>query len=88
MTTPTAAIPCEEVIRRVWDYLDGEIDGARRKRIRQHLELCDHCRDHYTFEDRLLRSLGELLADDSRDPLTTLRDRIERTLMAHGILGA
>ena len=84
MTSHTIAdIPCHEVIRSVWDYLDDEIDADRKERIREHLNLCDHCRDQYSFETALLRSLGELL-DRGDDEAPSLRARIERTLIEHG----
>lgn len=75
-------IPCEHVIRSVWDYLDDEIDADRKERIRQHLELCDHCRDQYTFEGAFLRSVSRLLDDDGR--AESLRRRIEASLLKHG----
>ena len=75
-------IPCEHVIRSVWDYLDDEIDADRKERIRQHLELCDHCRDQYTFEGAFLRSVSRLLDDDAGDE--SLRERIESALIKHG----
>ena len=77
-------ISCDEVIRSVWDYLDEEIDRDRKERIRQHLASCDHCRDHYTFESRLLHSLGRLLDHDGDEAIATLRERIERALTEHG----
>lgn len=77
-----AHIPCEHVIRSVWDYLDGEIDEDRKAQIQQHLALCDHCRDQYTFEGAFLRSVGRLLDDDT--DLRALRERIERALVEHG----
>jgi mycothiol system anti-sigma-R factor len=75
-------IPCEAVIRSVWDYLDGEIDGDRKERIRRHLERCDHCRDQYTFEGAFLRSVARLIDDDSET--SALRSRIESALLEHG----
>ena len=71
-------IPCDEVIRSVWDYLDDEIDDDRKERIRHHLGLCDHCRDQYTFEGSLLRSLGRLL-DGGDHETTSLRGRVPIT---------
>jgi predicted anti-sigma-YlaC factor YlaD len=66
----------------VWDYLDEEIDADRKERIRQHLELCDHCRDHYTFEGAFLRTVSRLLDDDA--DVDSLRRRIETALIKHG----
>ena len=75
-------IACDEVIRAVWDFLDGEIDERKRQRIATHLELCDHCRDQYTFEGAFLRAVSRLL--DRDDESVSLRDRIEMELTKHG----
>jgi mycothiol system anti-sigma-R factor len=75
-------LPCEEVIRSVWDYLDGEIDVDQKNRIRAHLETCDHCREQYTFEGAFLRSVAGLLDDDVETE--SLRLRIESALVKHG----
>jgi anti-sigma factor (TIGR02949 family) len=85
MTTHEIAhIPCEHVIRSVWDFLDDEIDSDLRERIRHHLALCDHCRDQYTFEGKLLRSIGRLV-DGAEAETLALRARIERALIEHGV---
>lgn len=75
-------ISCADVIRSVWDYLDGEIDVDRKHQIRAHLEICDHCREHYTFEGAFLRSVSGLLDDDGE--IESLRLRIESALVKHG----
>lgn len=75
-------ISCAEAIRSVWDYLDGEIDADRKERIRTHLEICDHCRDQYTFEGAFLRSVAGLLDDDGETE--SLRIRVESALVKHG----
>ena len=75
-------ITCDEVIRAVWDFLDGEIDGEKKQRIATHLELCDHCRDQYSFEGSFLRAVGRLL--ERGDEAVSLRDRIETELTKHG----
>ncbi len=77
-------IPCEHVIRSVWDYLDEEIDAVQKERIRRHLELCDHCRDQYTFEGAFLRSVSRLLDDDGDSHAESLRRRVEAALIEHG----
>ena len=75
-------IACDEVIQAVWDFLDGEIDFAKKQQIARHLEQCEHCRDQYTFEGSFLRAVGRLLERDSET--VSLRDRIETELMRHG----
>ena len=84
MTTPS--IPetsCEEVVRAVWAYFDGEIDSEDEIRIRAHLATCDHCRDLYTFEGAFLRTLSRLL-DEPADT-SSLRSRIVRALQEQGL---
>ena len=71
-------ISCEEVVRAVWDYLDGEIDTGTRDRIRDHLEICDHCLGQYNFEGAFLRTVSRAL-DDGAD-VASLRARIERAM--------
>ncbi len=75
-------IPCGHVISSVWDYLDDEIDAARKERIRRHLETCDHCRDQYTFEGAFLRSVSRILNDET--DYDSLRHRVETALIKHG----
>lgn len=77
-----AGIACDQVILAVWDFLDGEIDGAQKQRIALHLEQCDRCRDQYTFERSFLRAVGRLLERDVVDVF--LRARIETELTKHG----
>jgi anti-sigma factor (TIGR02949 family) len=36
-------ISCAEVIRQISDYIDGEMDAALQKTIREHMKDCAHC---------------------------------------------
>jgi predicted anti-sigma-YlaC factor YlaD len=69
-------IACDQVIRAVWDFLDGEIDGAKKRQIVTHLELCEQCRDQYAFERSFLRAVGRLLERD--DEAASRTDRIAK----------
>ena len=44
---------CAEVIAEVWTLLDGECTPETRERLRQHLEACPGCFQHYGIEERL-----------------------------------
>ena len=35
---------CKEVIRRLSDYLDGELDPALARELTRHLEHCEDCK--------------------------------------------
>lgn len=76
MKMPTAehhGIDCEEALRRLAEYLDGEEDGVARAELQQHLETCRSCYSRAEFE-RGLRSRLRELGHAPVDP--TFEDRI------------
>lgn len=79
---PTAPMSCDEAVRVLWDYFDGELDETLRERVRNHLLECAHCRDHYTFEGAFLQTVGGVI--DEPIDTTALRGRILEALRARG----
>jgi len=53
-------IGCEEALRRLFEYLDHELDGTRRAEMEQHLHTCRACYSRTEFERRLKGKLGTL----------------------------
>ena len=47
--------PCSDVLARVYDYLDGEIDDDSVGHIRQHLDECGPCLREYGLEEVVKR---------------------------------
>ena len=43
-------VPCEEVVQRVYEYLDGELDAEWNDRIRDHIRMCRKCYPYFNFE--------------------------------------
>lgn len=43
--------PCSEVLARVYDYLDGELDRSGVAQIKQHLDECGPCLREYGLEE-------------------------------------
>ena len=43
--------PCGEVLARVYNYLDGELDIVGCAQIRQHLDECGPCLREYGLEE-------------------------------------
>ncbi len=41
---------CREVLARLYEYLDGELDAAGSEKVRAHLEACRPCLNRYEFE--------------------------------------
>ncbi|MDH5453849.1 MAG: zf-HC2 domain-containing protein [Paracoccaceae bacterium] len=67
------AIDCDEVMRQLFDYLDGEIDEKAGHEIHHHIDDCQSCFSRVEFEkalkDKIRAGKLETLPD-------TLRDRI------------
>ncbi|HET7303323.1 MAG TPA: mycothiol system anti-sigma-R factor [Segeticoccus sp.] len=47
---------CDEVVLKIYEYLDGEMGPGDCARIRQHLQECAPCMDEYE-RDQVLKAL-------------------------------
>lgn len=47
-------IDCDQVLKLVWQFLDGEMDEAHYQEIGAHIAECAHCEQRVSFERRLL----------------------------------
>ena len=78
---------CAEVIAEVWTLLDGECTPEAKERLRQHLEACPGCFQHYGIEERLkaliaTKCTGEKAPEGLRE---RLRLQIHRTTIIRGL---
>lgn len=48
-------ISCQEAVRRLWDYLEGEVHGPDLERLEHHLERCRRCCAELEFTEELQR---------------------------------
>ncbi len=46
-------IPCEEVVRLVWQYMDRELDESTYRQLQAHIRQCRDCGPRHDFEARL-----------------------------------
>jgi anti-sigma factor RsiW len=51
---------CEEALRLLAAYLDGELDAAEHESVEHHLRLCRSCCSRAEFERHLKAQLGRL----------------------------
>ena len=74
-------IDCREAVRRMWAYLDHELEARPVTEFEAHLETCQRCCGELEFS----RHLREIVADDERSPTMPpdLRSRVE-ILLAGG----
>jgi anti-sigma factor (TIGR02949 family) len=72
-------LTCEEMFRRLDDYLDRELTAAEMSQVREHLETCEVCAREYDFEEKVLVGLRDRLRRISapRDLLSKITRSIE-----------
>ncbi|MGH8777317.1 MAG: anti-sigma factor family protein [Jiangellaceae bacterium] len=49
---------CREAVRRLWRYLDGELDDLSSRRVEEHLEHCVVCCGELEFVGELQHVLA------------------------------
>ena len=73
------AVECSEVLERVYEYLDGEMDRERVHVIREHLDECSPCLREFGLEEAVMalvkRSCGR--DDVPSDLRSKVMNRIE-----------
>jgi mycothiol system anti-sigma-R factor len=70
-------IDCEQALKEIELFLDGELDPAERERLRAHLGDCPPCGDRAEFRRRLK---GLVARTCSQEAPPALRLRIHRIL--------
>ena len=59
--TEVTRLTCEEVFRRLDDYLDRELSADEMRLVREHLDVCAVCTAEYRFEQEVLDDVKEKL---------------------------
>lgn len=86
MADPGGAGPddlaCIDLVNRVTECLDGELDESQRARIERHLEVCDGCRAALDQFQAVIHLVGRLTPTDVARIDALTRDRLMATLRA------
>ena len=78
-------LDCMETVRRLWDYLDGELGELDARAVDAHLAACEACASHYEFERGLLRALAAARLEHPAP--SSLRERLRLALGREGYTG-
>lgn len=84
---PAAVIDCDAAVRRLWDYLDGELDAPRLAEMEQHLSTCAQCAEHVHFSRAFRRAVHDAGSSAAESPPSSeeaLRQRVLARLIAEG----
>jgi anti-sigma factor (TIGR02949 family) len=68
---------CEDALRLLAQYLDGELEARSRAQIDRHLEMCRSCYSRAEFEKRLKAQVARV----GREAVPPRLERRIRTLM-------
>ena len=79
--TEVAMIPCEEASARLFEYLDGELEGVSDEEVRRHLEVCESCYPRVQFEKHFLEALRR--SQNGGRVSESLRQRVLKSLAEH-----
>jgi len=52
-------IPCDEVVRRVYEFIDGQLDVKDLAHYEAHISVCLGCKGFVEFEEKLVRLIQE-----------------------------
>lgn len=74
----TSMISCEEALRVVYEYLDGELPASSYVRVKEHFDVCARCYPMLRFEESF-RIAVRGAATRERAP-SELRDSMLRAL--------
>jgi anti-sigma factor (TIGR02949 family) len=77
-------LQCDEVMRQLWDYLDGELTPDREDAIRRHIEMCARCAPQTEFERAFLVAIRRSQREYTQ--LGRLRDSLIDSLRAQGFV--
>jgi anti-sigma factor (TIGR02949 family) len=73
----THDIGCELALKRLVEFVDGELREGEHDSLEQHLRICRNCCSRMEFESRLKERLSALSSDDV--PSKT-RDRVRELI--------
>lgn len=81
-------IECREAVKRLWEYIDRNLERRREEELEQHLGLCRHCCGELEFarqiRERLARGGEEALPAESRARLQQMLRNIGAAAEAGG----
>jgi mycothiol system anti-sigma-R factor len=68
---------CNETLREIYEYLDGELTNDEKAKLRHHLEECQPCFEAFDFEAELREVIRKRCTESVPD---SLRDKVRQAL--------
>ncbi len=61
-------LSCEESLRLVHEFLDGELDAVPEKQVKQHFDMCKKCYPHLRLESSFRAAVRRAAAGENAPP--------------------
>jgi len=71
-------VNCKESLRKIYEFLDGDLEKVSSAEIEVHINCCRHCWDRFEFEKQLKTLIKKSCCKEICPD--TLRKRIEALL--------
>lgn len=70
-------ISCRDALTVLYEYLDGELEGASQEQVKAHFDVCSRCYPHLRLEESFRAALrragqGETAPDQLKERLQEL----------------
>lgn len=73
-------ITCNDAVKQLWDYLEGDLDEEDRHAVQEHLDLCKRCCGEAEFATELKVVLAsnavEELPEETKTRLTGFLEQL------------
>lgn len=77
----TGPLSCEDIVYRLWPFLDGALPESERAAVVAHLEGCAACRSHHDFARAFLEAVHQAhRARSAPGEFDALQARVEAAL--------
>jgi anti-sigma factor (TIGR02949 family) len=76
-------IDCHDVMKRLWEYLDGELPPDEHTALREHIAMCARCNPQYRFQLTFLGVVAQAHAHETVRP--EFASRLRGALAAAGL---
>jgi anti-sigma factor (TIGR02949 family) len=73
----TRALACADAVRRLWDFIDDDLEAPDQVALEAHLALCLRCCGELAFARELRHLLRTKSAEDVPD---AVQERLERVI--------
>ena len=72
-------ISCQQALRRLYEYLDGELNADNAAEVRRHIEVCEACYPEVRFTTEFRDAVHRAARGQPVTP-TSLRDKVARII--------